>query len=84
MKKFDERSLEEKLSIITEDDNLIDERRWNEGIKIKFLVSAPIISFILCGFILYSETDFLGFLQVILFSFFFILFGVYLYSIMMR
>ena len=84
MKKFDERPLEEKINIIIEDNDLIENRTWNQGIGIKLLVLAPLIIFVTFGIFFYSKDDSIGILTIIFLPVICITLGVYIYSIMIR
>tara|TARA_Y100001968_G_scaffold63834_1_gene54604 strand:+ start:105 stop:359 length:255 start_codon:yes stop_codon:yes gene_type:complete len=84
MKKFDERPLEEKINIIIEDKDLIENQSWNEGIGVKLLVLAPLIIFVTFGIVFYSKDDSIGIIAIIFLPFICITLGVYIYSIMIR
>ena len=84
MKKFDERSLEEKVNTIIEENDLIENRPWNEAIGVKLLILAPLITFITFGIVFYSKEDSIGILAIIFLPFICIALGVYLYLIMIR
>ena len=42
MKKFEEKSIDEKISTLIEDED-IDNKNWSEGIQIKLLILLPLI-----------------------------------------
>ena len=79
MKKFSERSLEERLKVVTEDCDSMKTLPWNEGIKIKLLVLFPSLVFILMTIIKHKE-GIKSVATMITWSLICISFGVFLYS----
>ena len=80
MKKFEEKTIDEKIETIQNELNLSNGLKQNEVLLIKLLIIFPLLAFVSLTLLLKLNLGFIEIIKSLIFAFLLIILGVYLYS----
>ena len=84
MAKFKEKSLEEKISILLDEDETSQNQDFFRNFKVKLLVSLPLLGLLIFFVINYSFTGIFDLVSIIFLPLLLISLGLFLYYLMIR